>query len=210
MDSHESFVKEKFVQVSKFIPEGSKVLDIGCNNGRMKNFLKSPVYYGVDIDKNQISELIEKGVKAKQADLNRNELPFKNEKFDFVLLLDILEHVVNPQKLLLDSKKRLNKNGKLIISLPNDYHILNKMRFILNMQITEDPFAPYGHLHYFPIKSGEKFLKNNGFKILTIISLIPVKPKLIPQLIKKILAHISPQAFVRDVLYVLSPSEKFL
>jgi len=84
------------------------------------------------------------------------------------------------------------------------------MRFILNMQITEDPFAPYGHLHYFPIKSGEKFLKNNGFKILTIISLIPVKPKLIPQLIKKILAHISPQAFVRDVLYVLSPSEKFL
>jgi len=208
MDNHESFVKEKFVQVSKFIPEGSKVLDIGCNDGKMRDFLKNPVYYGVDINKNQISELNDKGIKAKQADLNKNELPFKNEKFDFVLLLDILEHVVNPQKLLLDAKKRLKEDGKIIVSLPNDYHILNKIRFVLNKHITQDPFAPYGHLHYFPIKSGEKFLRNNGFEILIVTYLIPIKPKLIPQSIKKILSHISPQAFVRDTLYVLSAIKK--
>jgi len=208
MDNHELFVEEKFNQVSKFIPENSKVFDIGCNDGRMKDFLKNPVYYGVDINKEVISELIKRDIKAKHADLNKNELPFKNEKFDFILLLDILEHVVNPQKLLLDAKKRLNKDGKIIVSLPNDYHVLNKARFLLNRHLTEDPFAPYGHLHYFPIKSGENFLKNNGFEILTITHLIPVKPKLIPQPIKKILAHIFPQAFVRDVLYVLSASEK--
>ena len=208
MDNHESFVKEKFVQVSKFVPEGSKVLDIGCNDGKMRDFLKNPVYYGVDINKNQISELNDKGIKAKQADLNKNELPFKNEKFDFVLLLDILEHVVNPQKLLLDAKKRLKEDGKIIVSLPNDYHILNKIRFVLNKHITQDPFAPYGHLHYFPIKSGEKFLRNNGFEILIVTYLIPIKPKLIPQSIKKILSHISPQAFVRDTLYVLSAIKK--
>ena len=54
MDSHESFVKEKFNQVSKFIPGNSKVLDIGCNDGEFKNFLKNPVYYGVDVDKDVI------------------------------------------------------------------------------------------------------------------------------------------------------------
>jgi len=198
MDNHESFVKEKFVQVSKFIPENSKILDVGCNNGKLMDFLKSPIYYGTDIDKAQISELVEKGVKAKSADLNKDELPFKNEKFDFVLLLDVLEHVVNPQKLLLDAKERLNENGKIIVSLPNDYHILNKIRFILNRHLTEDPFAPYGHLHYFPIKSGKKFLKNNGFEVVSAISLTPIK--------MKFLTSLFPQAFVRDVLYLLSPA----
>lgn len=203
MNNHESFVREKFIQVSRLIPENSKVLDIGCNNGKIKDFLKNPVYYGVDIDKELISELVKEGIKAKQADLNKNELSFKNEKFDFVLLLDVLEHVVNPQKLLIDSKKRLKKDGKIIVSLPNDYHILNKIRFLLNRHITENPFAPYGHLHYFPIKSGEKFLKNNGFEILIKIYLLPIKPRLIPRSMKKVLAYLFPQAFVRDVLYVL-------
>ncbi len=207
MNSHESFVKEKFTQVSKFIQENSKILDIGCNNGKIKDFLKNPFYYGIDIDEELISELVKKGIKAKQADLNKNELPFKNEKFDFILLLDVLEHIVNPQKLLLDSKKRLKKDGKIIVSLPNDYHILNKIRFLLNRHLTENPFAPYGHLHYFPIKSGEKFLKNNGFEILTRIYLLPVKPRLIPQSMKKFLAYLFPQAFVRDVLYVLKSKD---
>lgn len=118
MDTHENFVKQKFEYASKFIPEKSKVLDIGCNDGEFRNFLKNPSYYGVDVDKDLISSLIKKGIKAKQADLNKEELPFKNEKFDFVLMLDILEHVANPQKLLLEAKKRLNKEGKLLSHCP--------------------------------------------------------------------------------------------
>jgi len=98
----------------------------------------------------------------------------------------------------------LKENGKLIITLPNDYHILNKIRFVLNKHLTENPFAPYGHLHYFPIKSGEKFLENNGLKILEKFYLAPVKPEIIPQSIKKILVHLFPQAFVRDIIYILS------
>ncbi len=199
MTRHESFVREKFIHVSKLISEGSRILDIGCNNGKLRDFLKNSVYYGVDIDKKLISELVKEGIKAKSADLNKDELPFKNEKFDFILLLDILEHVVNPQKLLLDAKSRLNKDGKLIISLPNDYHILNKLRFFLNKHITEDPFAPYGHLHYFPIKSGEKFLNSNGFEVLNAVYLTPIKAKF--------LTFLFPQAFVRDVLYLLKQKD---
>lgn len=204
MNSHESFVETKFKFVSNLIPQNSKILDIGCNDGKIRLFLKNSSYFGVDADKNLILELTKQKIKAKQADLNKDELPFKKEKFDFVLLLDILEHVANPQKLLLDAKSRLNSGGKLIISLPNDYHILNKIRFLFNKHLTENPFAPYGHLHYFPIKSGEKFLLDNGFKILYTTYLAPIKPKAIPQSIKRILTYFFPQAFVRDVIYILS------
>lgn len=204
MNSHELFVENKFKIVSKLIPENSKILDIGCNEGKIKSFLKNPDYFGVDGDENLISDLDKKGIKSKQADLNKDEIPFPKEKFDFVLLLDVLEHVVNMQKLLDDSRKKLKPNGKLIITLPNDYHILNKIRFLLNKQLTEDAFAPYGHLHYFPIKLGEKFLLKNNFKIIKKIYLAPVKPKAVPQSIKNLLSKLFPQAFVRDTLYLVS------
>ena len=204
MNTHEEFVENKFKKISEIIPENSKIFDVGCNDVKILNFLKSPNYFGTDINKDKISKSDNKKIKFKQADLNKDELPFKNEKFDFVLLLDVLEHVVNPQKLLSEAKGRLNSKGKLIITLPNDYHLLNKIRFIFNKHLTENPFAPYGHLHYFPIKSGEKFLRENGFKIERKIILPPVKPKIIPQPLKNFLSSIFPQAFARDMLYVLS------
>ena len=204
MNSHEEFVENKFKKVSELIPEKSKILDVGCNDAKILSFLKNPNYFGADINKDKISESDNKKIKFKQADLNKDELPFKNEKFDFILLLDVLEHVVNPQKLLFEAKGKLKSGGKLIITLPNDYHLLNKIRFVLNKHLTENPFAPYGHLHYFPIKSGEKFLKDNGFKIEKKIILPPVKPKIIPRGLKNFLSDIFPQAFARDILYVLS------
>ena len=142
---------------------------------------------------------------AEQADLNKDNIPFENEFFDYVLLLDVIEHVVDPKNLLINARERLNDNGKLIVTLPNDYHILNKIRFVFNKHLTEDPFHPYGHLHYFPIKSGEHFLKSNGLIILKKIPIPPTKPLIIPQSLKNFLGKTFQQSFARDILYLLKP-----
>lgn len=205
MEINKTFLDNKFKQVAKLIASNSKVLDIGCNNGNLRLFLNNCKYFGIDMDEKHIKELIKNKIKAKVADLNKDELPFQNEKFDYILLLDVLEHVINPERLLKDSKNKLKENGKLIITLPNDYHILNKIRFILNKPLTEDPFAPYGHLHYFSIKDGENFLIKNGFKILKKYPIAPVKPFFIPQPIKNFLGKVFPQSFARDILYSISP-----
>lgn len=204
MNSHELFVKRKFQIVSKLIPPSSKVLDIGCGDGDLFNFLITPNYYAIDGNEGNIKDLLKKGIKAKKIDLNKEELPFKDEKFDFIFLLDVLEHVANSTKLLQESRNRLKNNGNLIITLPNDYHLLNKIRFFFNKPLTEDPFASYGHLHYFPIKIGEDFLRSNKLTIKKKIILSPIKPKIIPSFIKNLLSSLFPQAFSRDILYVLS------
>jgi methionine biosynthesis protein MetW len=205
-ENNEFFLNSKFKEAAKFIKKDSKILDIGCNNGRFREFIPESDYYGVDIDSDLIKILNKKGINAKQADINKNILPFGNIKFEYITLMDILEHVLDPEKLLLDSKNRLNKGGKLIVTLPNDYHILNKIRFILNKPLTENPFAPYGHLHFFSIKDGEKFLVNRGFKIINKIPISPVKPAFLPQKIKNFLGKTFPQSFARDILYVLEIS----
>jgi 2-polyprenyl-3-methyl-5-hydroxy-6-metoxy-1,4-benzoquinol methylase len=204
MENHELFLQKKFKEVAKIIPPNSKVLDIGCNEGKIRRYLVNPNYFGVDLD-NKCVELIKKeGFHAQAADLNQEEIPFKKEKFDYILLLDIVEHVVDPRRLILSTKKLLNPQGKIIITLPNDYHLINKIRFIFNKPLTEDVFSPYGHLHYFPIKVGEDFLISNGLKIIKKTYLPPTKPKILPQFVKDALSRISPQNFSRDVLYVSS------
>ena len=204
--SHQQFLQNKFKQVAKLISPSKdlKILDIGCNDGTIRNFLSEDIeYFGVDIDNKLIQQLQQKKIKAKQADLNNEQLPFQFERFDYILMLDIIEHVINPQELLQQAKQRLKPEGKIIITLPNDYHILNKLRFLFNRHLTENPFAPFGHLHYFPIKTGENFLKGNGFKILRKIPIPTTKPEIFPQSIKNILGKNFPQSFARDVLYLV-------
>jgi len=207
MDPHQIFLQKKFKQVAKLIsiPQ-AKILDIGCNDGTIKNFLHSDTeYFGIDINETQIQQLQQKGIKAKKSDLNKDIFPFQFERFDYILMLDIIEHVIDPRLLLQQAKQRLKSNGKIIITLPNDYHILNKLRFILNQDITEDSFAPYGHLHIFPIKSGENFLKQNNLKIIKKIPIPTTKPNFLSENFKNYLGNKFPQSFARDILYLLEP-----
>jgi len=203
MDSHELFVLNKFKIISKIVKPNSKILDVGCYEAKIKNFLKNPDYFGVDADKELVERLRDKKINVEAADLNKEKIPFENEKFDYIFLFDILEHLINPKDILNKIKPRLNENSRVLVTLPNDYHILNKLRFIFNKNLTKDPFAPYGHLHYFPIKTGENFLKSSGFKISKKIILPPVKPMILPQSLKNLLAKLFPQSFARDILYIL-------
>ena len=194
------FVRNKYLQVSKLIRQGSDVLDIGCNKAEIRHFLPNVSYYGIDINKSQIKELNKKGLKVFYADLNKDELPI-TKKFDYILMLDILEHLVNPRDLIIKSKQLLKKDGYLIISLPNDYHLLNKIRFLFNQELFQS-FVPSGHLHIFPIKNGKFFLENNNLRIIKKINLPSPKPSFVPQFIKKFLCEVSPNNFARGVLYL--------
>ena len=205
MSSHEIFVKNKFREVGRLVNKNSKVLDLGCNDGEVRHSLINPDYYGADLDRGLVNMLRGLNIPAEQLDLNKDSIPFSQEKFDYILLLDILEHVVDPRKILLDAKSRLSPNGKLVVSLPNDYHILNKIRFIFNKHLTEDPFHPFGHLHYFPIKSGEIFLKKAGFRVLKRVKMPPTKPLFLPQSLKNFLGNNFQQSFARVIIYLLEP-----
>jgi len=205
MDNHFLFLEKKFKEVSRLIPKNSRILDVGCNDGKLRGYLDSCNYFGVDIDKEAINQLTKKNIKARQIDLDKDKLPFNDNSFDFVTLLDVIEHVSDPHSLIVQSKTKLRKNGKLIITLPNDYHFLNKIRFLFNKPITQDPFAPHGHLHIFPIKNGEKFLISHGLKIIKKIPIPPVKPSFLPGYIKNFLGKKFSNSFARDILYVLEP-----
>jgi methionine biosynthesis protein MetW len=197
------FVRVKYEIISKIVEPNSSVLDVGCDTADLHKFLKNSNYYGVDVGREKIERLREKGLKVFIRDINKDDGFSFGKKFDYIIFLDILEHLVDPAEAITKAKKVLKPDGKMIICFPNDYHILNKLRFVLNKNITKYPFWSYGHLHTFPIKTGKNFLEEQKLVILKEIVLYSPQPKFVPGFIKKFLAELFPNNFSRGIVYLV-------
>jgi ubiquinone biosynthesis O-methyltransferase len=109
---------------TKDLIKGKKVLDLGCGAGRLSLFAAkyAKEVFGIDyIEKaidyaNNFAEITKsKNITFQVGDLDL----FKNEKFDVILISDVLQHVDDPLKTLKQCHKILKKNGLVIISIPN-------------------------------------------------------------------------------------------
>jgi SAM-dependent methyltransferase len=89
-------------------------LDVGCGIGDMLAFRKNT--YGVDINPYLVEYCFNNGHKVYQ--IINNQLPFNNLQFDSVLLDNVLEHISEPESLLIEIKRILKKGGLLIIGVP--------------------------------------------------------------------------------------------
>jgi 2-polyprenyl-3-methyl-5-hydroxy-6-metoxy-1,4-benzoquinol methylase len=108
----------------RFIQQGS-VLDIGCGEGKLLEYISEGFpYLGLDIDVNCIQ-------KAATIWKHRNDVKFRtislnedlrlNQKFDNILLLAVIEHLVNPEKSLTILKNYLKEDGRIIITTPGPF-----------------------------------------------------------------------------------------
>jgi 2-polyprenyl-3-methyl-5-hydroxy-6-metoxy-1,4-benzoquinol methylase len=107
--------------------ENSRILDIGCSDGP---FLPTLNYYAKSIIANDILEdrvreaknLIDFSLnKSKKVNLICSDgqyLPFKENNFDFIFCLEVLEHITRPDHFLRELFRVLKKNGTLICTLP--------------------------------------------------------------------------------------------
>lgn len=81
------------------ISKGSNALDIGCGDGTLAVALASHFAHvaGVEISANAVAAAIQRGVDAKQVNLDTDPLPYADGVFDTVTCLDVLEHVFDPR-----------------------------------------------------------------------------------------------------------------
>jgi 2-polyprenyl-3-methyl-5-hydroxy-6-metoxy-1,4-benzoquinol methylase len=102
------------------IPSGSKVADIGCASGYVARALsdKGCDVTGIDQHRPPAEAHISNFV---QADLNSGEVPVDVGAFDFVLLLDVIEHLRSPEVFVeaLRSSRRQTKDVRVIVSTGN-------------------------------------------------------------------------------------------
>ena len=112
--------------VKRILGNYKKHLDVGCAGGTFINFLdKKKISHGVDISDNQINYAKKnyQTNKHKFFLIKNNILPFKNNNFDIITNLQLIEHlsIKDNKELIREIHRVLKPNGKLIITTPN-YH----------------------------------------------------------------------------------------
>lgn len=164
--------KRRFEEVQKVTEEASVVLDVGCADGvfskKIYNKTKAKKYVGIDVLKSSIDWAKKHwsrypAMKFSVGDAHK--LDYKPNTFNAVFIMEVLEHVKDPSKVLKNVKRILKKGGYGVFLVPSDSKLFNIVWWLwLN-------FYPRGwvwrdtHIQTFRNNFLPRLCKRAGFKV---------------------------------------------
>jgi methionine biosynthesis protein MetW len=170
-------MKLEYNIISDLIEKNSRVLDVGCDDGTLMQYLrtnKNVDVRGIEISKDKVQICIEKGLTVIEGNAEFDLKQFPNNSFDYVVLGQTLQAFINPETVI---KELLRVGKKAIVTIPNFGHW--KVRFSLlikgTMPITSSlPNDWYNtpNIHMCTIKDFFRFSKIVNFKIYKSLSLM--------------------------------------
>jgi len=123
--------KQAFIEcIAQLIPENSRVLDLGCGDGSLLNYLQTHrncTGYGVEIDDKNVLACVQTDVQVVQLNLDEGLKMFADQSFDVVLQIDTLQHLRNAETMLLETI-RVGRLG--IVAFPNFGHWPNRLSIL--------------------------------------------------------------------------------
>ncbi len=157
-------------KIFRQIPRGSKVLEIGCGDGRLANILsirKKCRVFCVEKDFKMARIGNNKCVEILNIDIENMELPYENESFDCIVLGNVLEHFKEPSKILADLKKYLSYKGFIIYSVPNIVNWYSRLTILSGkFEYTETGVFDKTHLRFYNLRSAKKLAIDAGYRII--------------------------------------------
>ena len=159
----ESITTKVIQQMRTMNPRGRSLLDIGAGYG---TGVRLAVHEGLDACGIEPAQNLfrsarnQLGSRMIRADFDQY-LKQSSRKFDFILLIHVIEHVRNPQAFIRNVITRLNPNGILYIETPNSQSHLLRIEQDLYTFLT-----PPDHIHLFGPSSLEILIKNTDGRVL--------------------------------------------
>lgn len=145
----------------------NNILDVGCASGWFLSeiFLVYPKAncVGVDVYKKAIDYGKKRYKELKLVQADAHNLPFKNDSFDLVICTEVLEHVVDPEKVLGEIKRVLSNDGIAIVEMDSG-NFLFKVVWYLWTNVRNGVWH-HSHIYPFDAKKLEGMIKKSGFTI---------------------------------------------
>ena len=170
-------MKPEYKIITDIIEENSRVLDVGCDDGTLMEFLKRNKNIdirGIEISKDQVQTCIAKGLTVIEGNAEFDLKQFPNDSFDYVILSQTLQAFKNTE---IVTKELLRVGKKAIVTIPNFGHWKVRMNLLTKgtMPVTKTlPNDWYNtpNLHMCTIKDFVRFSKIIDFKIFKSLALI--------------------------------------
>jgi methionine biosynthesis protein MetW len=156
--------------IASLVPEGSRVLDLGCGDGALLDHLQRErgcSGYGVELDDANVLACVKRGVNVLQLNLDQGLTVFEDASFDVVLQIDTLQHLRNAETMLRETA-RVGRVG--IVAFPNFAHWPNRLS-ILQGRMPVTKRLPYQWYDTPNIRVGthadlEVLAARNGLRVL--------------------------------------------
>lgn len=182
--------EERILRCLKILRQvrGDRFLDVGCADGQITLALSEAVgareAWGVDIAPEAVAAARSRGVNAFQANLDHQDLPLPPEHFDVVYCGEVIEHVFDPEHLLLEIRRVLKPGGLCLLTTPNLAGWPNRVALLLGFQPFPTSATPgheglgkllfkgeegqWGHIRVFTLRALKELLKLTGLELVKV------------------------------------------
>ncbi len=164
------FSRADFDAIAESIRPGTRVLDLGCGDGVLLKYLKGArgvTGYGVEIDDAGVLGCVKNGVNVIQGDLERGLSEFESGSFDYVILSQTLQAMMNGERIINDML-RVGREG--IVTFPNFGYWKNRLQVLGGHMPVSDNLPYQWHdtpnVHLCTLSDFEDFCAGHGVRIL--------------------------------------------
>ncbi len=198
--------------VFEMVPAAAmSILDVGCSNGALgaslRHALPNRQIFGVERDAEFVAQAEGQLDRVIHADINEFAWGdvFPEAMFDCVIFSDVLEHLIDPQKHLIEAQKCLLPGGSIVISLPNIRHISALYSIFLcgTFPRRDRGIFDRTHLHWFTRRDAHILLAAIGMQVEAATYTLRVGDKgggLLNKVVGRLLGPIKEFAPVREFL----------
>ena len=158
--------------IQQWIEPESRVLDLGCGNGTLLNYLKNTKQVqgiGLEIDEENIQCCIQNGVNVIEQNLDQGLSNFQSGSFKTVLLAQTLQALSNPDRLI-DEMLRIGERG--IVTFPNFGNWKSRLYLATKGRMPVSKFMPHQwydtpNIHFCTVKDFDALCKIKNIRVLT-------------------------------------------
>ena len=213
--SHEQIIQH--INTADKPAESLCVLDVGCGAGLLAKRVKEGGHYVVGMDVYDNDHAKKTCDKFMVVDAEDGLGQAENRAFDRIVFADILEHVRNPEDLLLEAEEKLKHGGRIVASTGNVAHIFIRLMLMLGrFDYTERGILDRTHVRLFTTRSFKQLFDECSYKIVKVSycpipfeNIVPGYPKFTDMLswVNMLFVRLRPSLFAYQIIIEAEPRE---
>jgi ubiquinone/menaquinone biosynthesis C-methylase UbiE len=173
-NNYYSLIRHDLIQMIE--GNGNKILDVGCGEGQTGWFLKKSgkarEVVGIELNEDVAKRAESRLDEVIHGDVEKLALSFQIEYFDYIILADVIEHLIDPWRVIKQLSVFLSREGFLAVSIPNIgyWRVLRDLILFDKWEYQDEGILDKAHLRFFTKRSMIEMMNKAGFEVESIVA----------------------------------------